>query len=176
MGKTKSMVRMLAMVAALSTPSASVNAQKSSSASANTREVNVYYVYETSGGPLVSGELYSIVRWVSKRAPLQAALKALVEGPTSEVANLGYQSPAYAEGMKLASAKIKRGIAYAYFTRPPMPGNPPDMASLRFEEAVVKTAKQFPTVRKVVVCVNGIMEFGIGLVEGAPSPCPKEIN
>ena len=176
MKKTMSVVRTLAFTAALLTATASVNAQAPSPPRAGTREVNVYFVYENSGGPLVSGELYSIVRWVSKTSPLQAALKALIAGPTSEEANLGYQSPTYAEGMRLASAKIKRGIAYAYFTRPPMPGNPPDLASLKFEEAVVKTAKQFPTVRKVVVCVNGIMEFGIGLVEGAPAPCPKEVR
>ena len=44
---------------------------------------------------------------------------------------------------------------------------------LRFQEAVVKTAKQFPSVKKVIVCVNGLNEFGIGLVLDEAVPCQR---
>jgi hypothetical protein len=42
-----------------------------------------------------------------------------------------------------------------------------------FAGAVTETAKQFRGVRKVEVCVNGLNEFGIGMVSDAPVPCPK---
>ena len=153
-----------------------LNAQQASPALSKTKEVEVYFRYENNGGPLVSGELYTLTRRVSKTAPLQGALAALVSRTTAEEENLGYQSAAYVEGMQLKSARIKRGIVYAHFTRPPIQGSPPDMASLKFEEAVIKTAKRFPGVRKVVVCVNGMNEFGIGVVEDAPRRCPKEVK
>ena len=78
---------------------------------------------------------------------------------------------------KLSSVKIKRGVARIDFTRT-IRGkedyNPGDLLTLRFEAAVKKTAKQFPAVKKVIVCVNGVNEFGIGMVIDTPVPCPKD--
>lgn len=149
------------------------NAQTSAGPRPRTKTVRVYFVYEGTDSTR-AGEIYALKRKVSLTAPLQGALEALVNGPTDDEAKHGYQAATYAEDMKLASVKIKRRIAYAYFTRPPIQGSPPDLASLKFKEAVTRTAKQFPGVRKVVVCVNGQNEFGIGMVEDAPRPCPKE--
>lgn len=177
MRTTKISMATLSLIAfVLLFPSLVLNAQKSPPSRTQTKEVKVYFVYENSEGPLVSGNLYALTRQVSKIAPLQGALEALVADPTEEEAKQGYNSAAYTAGMKLASARIKRRIAYAYFTRPAIEGSAPDLASLKFEEAVTRTARQFPTVKKVVVCVNGQMEFGIGLVEDAPKPCPREVD
>src|SRR4030095_14605245 len=92
-----------------------VSAQDALASSEKTREFKVYFTYENSDGPLTSGELYPLKRRVSSIAPLQGALSALVEDPTAAETKLGYYSTAYTKGMKLGSAKIKRGIAYAYY-------------------------------------------------------------
>jgi spore germination protein GerM len=80
--------------------------------------------------------------------------------------------------MKLVSVKLKNGVAQIDFSRQLNKDqsnfNPGDLLTLSFESAVIKTAKQFPAVKKVVVCVNGMNEFGIGMVIDAPIPCPKE--
>ena len=141
-----------------------------------TREIRVYFLYENSKEPEKSGELLPVKREVYRVNVLESALRELIAGPTAEEEKQGYQPVTYTAGMKLASVKIKRGIAYAYFTRPEIQGSAPDLASLKFEDAVIKTAKQFREVKKVVACVNGQIEFGIGMVENVPRPCPKEVR
>ena len=91
--------------------------------------------------------------------------------PTGDELKLGYYSAGYGD-MKLDSVKLSKGLARIDFSRVIRSDyNPGDLQTLDFEDAVTRTAKQFPLVKKVMVCVNGINEFGIGLVEGRPYPC-----
>lgn len=98
----------------------------------------------------------------------------MLAGPTVAENRKRYGSVAYGD-LKLSSVKITGGTARIDFTRViSEDNNPGDLQTLRFEAAVIRTAKQFPEIKNVIVCVNGINEFGIGLVEDAPRPCPKD--
>jgi len=98
----------------------------------------------------------------------------MLKAPTEAEQKLGYFSADYGD-MKLVSVKLKRGTARIDFSRVIRDDyNPGDLQTLAFESAVIKTAKQFPAVKKVIVCVNGMNEFGVGKVIDAPVPCPKE--
>ena len=124
----------------------------------------------TDGG---DSKILPLKRSVSAAAPLVPAIAAMLEAPTAAEQKLGYISASYGD-MKLDSVKLVKGQARVDFSRVIRSDyNPGDLQTLYFEEAVTKTAKQFPSVKKVMVCVNGINEFGIGMVVGRPFPCPK---
>lgn len=147
-------------------------ASAQTSIGAKLKEVRVYFLYLGTDG--TESKILPLKRKVSAAQPLQTAIEELIKEPTVEEQKRGFATASYGE-MKLVSVKIKKGIARIDFSRPIRDDyNPGDLQTLDFESAVVKTVKQFPTVKKVVVCVNGINEFGIGLVENAPRPCPIE--
>ena len=138
----------------------------------NLRKVKVYFweVNSVSGGD----ELKAFIREVDAKSPLRPTLEAFVAGPTAAEEAKGFSGLAYG-GMKLASVKLTNGTARLDFTREIRDDyNPGDLETLRFESDVIKTAKQFPTVRKVIVCVNGYDEFGIGMVIDEPVACPQD--
>jgi len=133
------------------------------------KEVKIYFHFIGTEG--IESKILPLKRKVSRLAPLFPAMEALLKDPTAAEQKLGYFSAGYGD-MKLVSVKLKKGTARIDFSRTISDDyNPGDLQTLAFESAVIKTAKQFPGVKKVIVCVNGINEFGIGLVEDAPRPC-----
>jgi spore germination protein GerM len=139
--------------------------------STESKEVKVYFMFLGQDGD--ESILKPLMRKVSVAAPLCPSIAAMLEEPTESERHLGYVSAGYG-GIKLTSVKVKKGKARIDFTRVITPDyNPGDLQTLYFEDAVIKTAKQFPSVKKVMVCVNGVNEFGIGMVVGRPFPCPK---
>lgn len=147
--------------------------QKTGSAQTKTetRQVKVYFMYIGTDG--TESNIRPLKREVPAAAPLFPAIAAMLTPPTEAEQKLGYESAGYGD-MKLDSVTLKKGIARIDFSREIRADyNPGDLQTLYFENAVIKTAKQFPAVKKVVVCVNGINEFGIGMVVGRPYPCPK---
>jgi len=147
-----------------------IYAQKSDNS--KLKEIRKVYFHFIGDG--TDSKILPLKRRVSRKAPLLQAIEAMLKEPIEAEQKLGYYSAGYGD-MKLVSVKLKRGVARIDFSRPIRDNyNPGDLQTLAFESAVIKTAKQFPGVKKVIVCVNGINEFGIGLVEDAPRPCPKE--
>ena len=145
-----------------------VHAQKSS----NLKKVDVYFYFIGTEG--VEDEILPLKRMVSTSAPLRPAIEEMLKEPTEDEKKLGYESLNY-DKLKLVSVKLKKGTARVDFSRVVGENtNPGDLLTLRFEEAVKKTVMQFPNVKKVIVCVNGMNEFGVGMVIDAPEPCPKE--
>lgn len=140
-------------------------------ADSNLRKVKVYFwEFNREGG---GDDMIPFTRYVDKRAPLRPTIEALLAGPTKEEDPDGFSSVAYGD-VKLSAVAIRRATVRIDFTRTISDDyNPGDLQTLRFEDAVIRTAKQFPEIKKVIVCVNGINEFGIGMVEDAPRPCPK---
>ncbi len=138
---------------------------------AGKKEVKVFFMFIGPDGS--ESEIRPLKRKVSSAAPLFPAMAALLVEPTGEEADLGYTSAGYGD-MTLKSVKLTKGVARVDFVREIRDDyNPGDLQTLYFEDAVIRTAKQFPSVKKVMVCVNGINEFGIGMVEGRPYNCPK---
>ena len=146
-----------------------VHAQKSSDS--KLKEVDVYFWFIGTNG--IEDEILPLKRKVSASVPLHLAIEEMLKEPTEAERKLGYVSVGYGD-LKLVSIKIKKGTARIDFSRTISESyNPGDLQTLKFESAVIKTAKQFSAVKKVIVCVNGMNEFGIGLVIDAPLPCPK---
>ncbi|MBV9960345.1 MAG: GerMN domain-containing protein [Acidobacteria bacterium] len=142
------------------------------SSAAQMKEVKVYFLknpYDDSDPANPSG-LKPVKRRVSAKSPLRAALLALTAGPTSAEKQQGYDSPTW--GIKLLSVRIVGGTAYTYFTMPEGAMFSGDNSPFIFEDAVKMTASQFPNVRKVVVCLDGILDFGSESDE-PPRKCPK---
>jgi len=136
-----------------------------------TKAVKVYFMFIGPDG--TESNLRPLKREVAAGAPLFPTIAAILESPTEAEQKLGYTSAGYGD-MKLDSVTLKKGTARIDFSRKIRPDyNPGDLQTLDFEDAVIRTAKQFPAVKKVIVCVNGINEFGIGMVVGRPYPCPK---
>ncbi len=147
-----------------------VHAQKT--ANSKLKEVGVYFYFLGISG--LESEILPLKRKVSSKAPLFPAIEEMLKEPTEAEQKQGFVSAGYGD-LKLVSVKIKRGTVRVDFKRTISDDyNPGDLQTLAFESAVIKTAKQFPTIKKVIVCVNGMNEFGIGLVEDAPRPCPVE--
>ena len=138
------------------------------------KEVLVYFHFIGTEG--TESEVLPLKRKVSAKTPLRPAIEEMLKEPTEIEQKAGYHSAGY-DNMKLVSVKLKNGVARIDFTRELEKDrsdyNPGDLLTLSFESAVIKTAKQFPAVKKVIVCVNGMNEFGIGMVIDAPLPCPK---
>lgn len=141
-------------------------------AAGQTREVTVYFWEFNRDEP--GYDMIPFKRVVDARAPLRPTIEALIAGPTDAEDTDKYASVAYG-AMKLSDVRIKGSTARIDFVREIREDfNPGDLETLRFEAAVIRTAKQFPNIKKVIVCVNGINEFGIGMVEGRPKPCPAK--
>jgi hypothetical protein len=137
-----------------------------------TTQAKVYFRKSgNSNDPKNPYNLSPATRQVSAGAPLRSALEALTAEPNAAEQAEGFMSSTF--GIKLISVRVKNGIAYTRFTQPPGAAFPGDAAPFIFEAAVEKTAKQFPTVKKVFVCLDDILNFGDE--SGGPSKrCPQE--
>jgi hypothetical protein len=123
------------------------------------KEVRVYFWSErdsTEKNPL---GVSAVRRMVDGREPARAALQALLRGPNAAEKKQGYLSLSVEEfGIGLLT--IRGGTARVNFVASRRwPGWPGDMSPGRFREAVTRTLKQFPTVRRVVISVNGDAKF-----------------
>jgi len=135
------------------------------------KEVKVFFYFIGKDG--TDEQILPVKRQVSAAAPLYPAIEAILEGPTAAEKALGYTTTRYGP-MKLLSVKFTKTTARIDFSREILPNsNPGDLETLRFREAVMRTAEQFPSVKKVIVCVNGMNEFGVGMEIDRPIPCPK---
>lgn len=100
--------------------------------------------------------LQAVEREVSAKSPLRSAIEAQLAGATEEeISNLLYPP---ISGIDLISVKLKNKTVYARFTRT----GTEDFGkfdALRFRNAVRRTALQFPSVRKIEICLDGISDF-----------------
>lgn len=123
------------------------------------KEVRVYFWTErdsTANNPL---GVSAVRRTVDGREPARAALQALLRGPNAAEKKQGYHSLSV-EGFNVGLLSIRNGTARVNFVASRRwPGWPGDMSPGRFREAVTRTLKQFPTVRRVVISVNGDAKF-----------------
>jgi hypothetical protein len=113
--------------------------------------------------------LFAVKRKVDARAPLRNTLKALADGATKAEENQKLFSAMF--GIKLLSVRLEKGTAYTYFTMPEGATFSGDGSPFIFKGVVEKTALQFPQVKKVVVCLDGILDFW-SESEDPPKKCP----
>ncbi len=86
-------------------------------------------------------------------AIVTAAINELLKGPTTQEQSQGYQTN-IPNKAKLLSLKIEDGIAYADFNGQTQSGGSSNPQTLLIE----KTLLQFPTVKKVILSVEGKTE------------------
>jgi hypothetical protein len=120
------------------------------------KEVKVYFYLEP--GEYI--DLSPVSRLVNGNAPARAAVEALLKGPTAEESQRGFESLAGASEFQIGYLKIARGTARINFiSRRNWMGWPGDLAPVRFRKAVEVTLKQFPSVQRVIVSLNGDPKF-----------------
>ena len=120
------------------------------------KEVKIYFYHEP--GEYI--DLAPVMRSVNGSAPARAAIEALLKGPTADETRRGFQSLASASDFRIGSLKIVAGTARINFisTRR-WTGWAGDLAPVRFKTAVELTLKQFPSVQRVIVSLNGDEKF-----------------
>jgi hypothetical protein len=75
-------------------------------------------------------------------------------------------------GMKLEGVMLTNGVALVRFSQPPIATNYGSQGPFVFAEAIEKTARQFPTVKKVEICAVGETMIDAQLEKPFPR-CPK---
>jgi spore germination protein GerM len=120
------------------------------------KEVKVYFYHDP--GEYI--DLAPVTRSVNATAPARPAIEALLKGPTAAEKRRGFDSLASASDFRIGSLKISGGTARINFisTRR-WHGWPGDLAPVRFKTAVELTLKQFPSIRRVIVSLNGDEKF-----------------
>ena len=136
--------------------------------------VKIYLAMEPKEGepfdPQNPQNLHPVMRMVNRAAPLRPTLEALLAGPNATEAAQGYIDISF--GAKLTDVKIKNGAVRADFIMPPGAAFSGDTSPFLFKAAVEMTIKQFPNVKKVIVCLDG--EEDIGSESGEPpKKCPE---
>jgi hypothetical protein len=106
------------------------------------------------------GNLFPVKRRVEANAPLHNALEALTEGATRRETKSGLADSHF--GLEYNCVTLKAdGTAIIRFTKPyevEFPYNEEyggELIPPLFIKAVEQTARQFPSVKKVVVCLDG---------------------
>ncbi len=127
-------------------------------ASAKTKRKQVkVYLYNEQGEHI---DLSPVTRSVNAVAPARGAIEALLGGPTAAEKEKGFGELASASEFRIGSLRISRGTARINFvSKRSWAGWPGDTAPIRFKTAVELTLKQFPTVKKVIVSLDGDPKF-----------------
>jgi spore germination protein GerM len=97
--------------------------------------------------------LSPVTRRVGAAAPLRLALQMLFAGTTGEDEAKGLSSATF--GMKFEDVRLRDGVALVKFSQPPNQTNYGSLGPMIFTQAIEKTARQFPTVKKVQICAVG---------------------
>lgn len=132
------------------------------------REVKIYLWEANSKRPDFG--LLPVMRRADANAPLRPTLEFLFEGPTDEEQAKGLSSSTF--GMKFAGVTFRNGTALIKFSQPKTATNYGSLGPLIFAEAIEKTARQFPTVKKVEICALGETMIDSQLEKPFPK-CPR---
>ena len=126
------------------------------------RNVTIYLWDANSNSADIS--LKPATRSVGGVAVLRLSLEMLFAGPTDE--EKGLSSSTF--GMKFEDVKLQKGVALVKFSQPPNQTNYGSQGPAIFSEAISKTAKQFPTVKRVQICAVGNTLFDAQLEKPFP--------
>jgi hypothetical protein len=112
--------------------------------------------------------LVAVTRRIDGAAPARGALNALIAGPTTAEKKRGFESP-HAKNLSIRRLVIRGGVARVSLrSTTNLLRWPGDSAPWRFGEAITRTLKQFPTVKRVAICLDGQT---LGGKDGNPERC-----
>jgi len=120
------------------------------------QKIKIYFYHEP--GEYI--DLSPVTRLMRTASPARAAIQALLKGPTAAERKQGFDGLASASDFAIGSLTIRNGTARINFVvAEDWRGFPGDIAPARFKKAVELTLKQFPTVKEVIVSLNGDVNF-----------------
>lgn len=117
------------------------------------KNVKIYLWRVNDEKPNKNFVLGTVERQVEAVAPLRPALEELFRGATKDEEEKGFGTSTF--GMKFEGVVLKNGVATVKFSQPKNETNYGTLGPFIFLDAIEKTAKQFPTVKKVEVCAIG---------------------
>ena len=123
-----------------------------------TRPVRIYLTDPRINSPGNPFSLTPVSRRVAAAAPARPALNALLAGPNQTERAAGLRG-VEGEGLRIGSLGIAGGTARVNFVSPRPKSWNGTLSAPRFREAITRTLRQFPTVQRVRVLVNGDPNF-----------------
>ena len=120
---------------------------------AGLKYVKIYLWRVNDDAPNKNFVLGTVERQVDSAAPLRPALEELFAGTTPDESQKGFGSSTF--GMKFEGVILTNGTATVKFSQPPNETNYGSLGPFIFFEAIEKTAKQFPSVKRVEICAVG---------------------
>lgn len=122
------------------------------------RQVRVYFPRDGNPHPRDPFNLQFVVRNVATAAPARPTLEALLAGPTAAEKRRRLRS-LDAVGLAIGTLVIEGGAARVDFVSRGGKRWAGDLSPAEFRQAVERTLKQFSTVRRVTVSVDGRTDF-----------------
>lgn len=131
-------------------------AQGTTKPSAKSQRIKIYFYHDP--GEYI--DLSPVTRLIRSASPARAAINALLAGPTRAEEKRGFSSLSSADEFAIGKLSIKNGTATINFVASRRwHGWAGDLGPVRFKKAVELTLMQFPTVKHVVVSLNGNTNF-----------------
>lgn len=149
---------LLALAIAMPTLQAVGGQERAASGQREQRQVRVYFPRDGNPHPRDPFNLQFVVRNVAASAPARPALESLLAGPTSAEKRRRLRA-LDAGGLKVGSLVIGNGTARVDFVSRGGKRWAGDLSPAEFRQAVERTLKQFSTVRRVTVSVDGRTDF-----------------
>lgn len=120
------------------------------------QRIKIYFYHEP--GEYI--DLSPVTRVIRSAAPARAAIQALLAGPTPAERSRGFDGLIGASEFAIGKLTIKNGTARINFVSSrTWAGFPGDIAPIRFKTAVELTLKQFASVKRVIVSLDGDVNF-----------------
>ena len=117
-----------------------------------------YYLNNNLDPEITCQKTYSVARTSNKtQTPLKTSIEELLKGPAHEELEAGFYT-SINSGVKLNSAKIENNIAYLDFDSKLDEGVAGSCLVTSIRQQIETTAKQFPTVKEVVISINDRVE------------------
>ena len=125
-------------------------------ASPKSQRIKIYFYHEP--GEYI--DLSPVTRVIRSNSPARAAIEGLLAGPTAAERQRGFDGLSGAGEFAIGKLTIKGGTARINFVSSrTWAGFPGDIAPARFKKAVELTLKQFANVKRVIVSVDGDLNF-----------------
>ncbi len=125
--------------------------------SQETSEIKIYFSNNNLDPEVSCNRVFPVTRKIAKTEAIgKAALEALVKGPTQGEVVDGYQTNLNS-GIRVNSLKIQNGVAEADFSEElEASGGSCRVTAIRSQ--IAATLTQFPTVKEVIISINGRSE------------------
>lgn len=135
-------------------------------AKSSKKVIKIYCVSYSDSEKGYEGEklfgMVPVFRTITGKAFAYKALTALFAGPNEEEKKRDLHAP-YTEYLAIKRLSIKRGTVRVSLRtmQPQFQRWPGDLAPIRFIQAIERTLKQFPTIGRVMICLDGYEAYSI---------------